>query len=770
MTSDSNGGLSKSNRELGGESPMTEIQPEEFPSDTHLFDTSRVRSGTGGVSVKVLLSLILLGLLPVLGTMFFLREHDNSIKVSGEQVEKDVNQLVSYVGKLNDQLLESYKKTTELEHALAIQRFLSDRKKEFSSLAGKLRSAMAELTEEQIPNDKVVANTIKNAPFDQVLLIKKSDDSVLISKTGKHQGKIDKVFPGLMAAMKKSKKESKQDDDTREWLFVELGVFSYMIAAKTRPPVYLGDEGKTGKIPPLPSVSLSDFKKASQRFHSTIEILWWALPLFAFVLAVIVFSWIFSALLRPFAVLTSSAAMVLEQPGRLDHTLSAQSGLAKDLGTSLFRLDQRSVRLAELEKKSEDMAKELAVISETIKLASAGMQQARVSTSIPEFQELSQSINDLLESMTGKLESVHRATALINEAAVRIDPVISKLSESMGGNVPVLLPDVSHMGKLLGIYIRDLCSVADNIQKLVTNDAPEQLDQEELNEYKVSIQGTQNGIQLLKDNIDGIVSMTRNVMSVRKDVEILSTNLSIVLDNRSSDKVRPHLERVVVDAEKLSANLSELCQALTRSTENLAVSSKKVTEVFLKTTAHFKKTAKQLIGWSSLHAKLSRMSKELGDKVEVVRPNAAVLGEDIQKLFSACTQNLSNRKELADLISLATEANRTIVKTTHELLSQMEQLNVNGARPEITAALAQQQVELRRMLTELNALADSEGVDTLSEETRQILDQVHSMAKSARERILKIVPTIDKIENFREGEMPKDNEKPSGEQQDMDVE
>ena len=708
---------------------MNDANLEEHQPDPSL--SGRARPGPKGIGSKTALLLLLVGLLPVAAIPLVLMP----ISSKAEKIQTDLNSqseaLLQEAGRLSKSLSQQEKIRTELAAKLSAAEFERDHHMALHLLVSHLAGLVKDKSATEIGEDKAIAEALKPSkdPFDQVAVIAIDIQRVAASRSDNKRGELAKALPDLAARWAPDRPSP---GPSESWNWRTIANTGYLVAVKASPPGPVLGKAAAQEAP-VPIAAVDTIGALLVTLKTSGWALSLALPLFAIGLALIGFWWLRAQILFPVRNLSWVARQVIEDAGSVKEQDFSSPGLLEDLAASLMRLRDRMLRLRQREDETDREQQTLSQLKTALDRATAGHLGLRVQVEPGPTEELALSINNMLDQAVERIEGLRRAGLQIKAASERIHPVadqiIARLTPREPGQAPA---DPSALGDLLDVQIEGLCQTAGHVSTALEREAPSPLDNEDLEGYRVSLNATQAGFQLLNERIREAGRASDRIAALRQEAEVLSTNLAISAEAQSPAQ----MERLVEDARGLSRSVVDLSAGLSQSLGQLAESGDHLKEAFHQSATHFQQAARQLVSWEKLRRSMDRLGDEMSRRVELVHPGARSLGTDLRRLGAALTDCTRTQAETRELLLATAHGTASLADTADEVLHQLDTLQTGRPAPAgVTVRLAEQQQSLELAIQELSQVAASEGIDALSAEAQQILERIQSMAKEARTRI-----------------------------------
>ncbi len=723
--------------EIDIEDPAAEPASPPPPAADPPPEPDRARPGLRAAGPKVALLLLLVGLLPLAALPIALLPLQPSL----EDLTPALAERATALRQAADDLAADWRRAeqaraaaaTELaaaEHRRAHRRAIEARIRELTPL-------VAGQDPETVRQQAAAAEALAAGPFDQAVLVAIEQRAVVLPRAGEELAALDDALPELAAAYAPGRPPPAEPDG---WSWRRLPGSGYLLAVR----------GSTRPAPQpaaAAAVSTAALDRSAEALQQAIErvdtfagglgatalALSLGLPVFALLLALIGWWWLRNQLLRPVRLLSHTARQALAAPRELEPPAPERTGLLADLAASLERIGQRLGRLEELDEQRAGERDQLRHLRAALERAGAGQLGVRLPDATGAITELTAAFNGLLDATVERIETLRRTSGQVAGAAERLRPVAEQLAERLDPETrPAATIEPGALGELVGAQLEGFCQAAERVAGTIQRDAPEALDNEALEAFRRAIQSTQQGFELLSDRIAEATRASDRLAELRQQVEVLSTNLAISAEAKSPAQ----MERLVEDARGLSRSVLDLSEGLSEALTGLENSGQQVGEAYRDSAVHFQQAARQLVQWEKLRRELVHHVDDLSHQRDLVRPGAAALGADLNRLATQLREDQRARQGVAATLSAAGEAAAALAATAAELLRELDRFDTGRPAPgSLTRQLARQQRELEQAITALTDLAADQGIESLSQDARRILDDIEQLAVGARQRL-----------------------------------
>jgi hypothetical protein len=714
--------------------------------------TERIRPGLKGMSWKVLLWLTLAGLVPVLIMLPVLIPLAQSSPEIHQKIAKQAESLRQRAFELEQSLADLQKEQTDQKLRGEKNTYELSARRSYKNLAKKLAALLSALKTEEIAADRRVKTAIESAagPFLEVAILNTDTKKVLFTKSDKPAGSLEKTFPVLHKAFTPSQPPGAHDIPGWHWAPVgrtsfALVVFTPEFKPEVQPPPSpapaspgsaLSDPGspaakKTTVPAALQTADLDEFDRRLSRLTWILSI---ALPLLAVVLMACAFLWLRSGLLAPLSRITRSARTVLENPDQVADEHLARPGLLGDLTATLSRVAVRMQRLGQQDRLAIERQDQINTIEQTLARAISGDLGSRVTVEPGECETLAMGVNRLLESLVERFEAVAQASSRMKSSAETIRDLSDRLGRTLtpaGDDRPPANP--GPLGAILGIQLETLCQSVGEITESLFSGTPRKWTPEDHDAMTGSMSSSRAGLQVLTQRAQEARVASQRINDLRQTAEVLSTNMAVAAEARSWHR----LDELTDDARNLSREIAEFCGSLGNSLDNVSRSSDELKDTFQKTTRLSLQCEKLVGSWESLRDNLERYRHDLLRQIEAIRPGAGSLGSDIRSI----SKQLSEYREISTgkqkILQGVSESTSELSKTAVQVMSELKKLSISEPTPAaVTQELAAKQQALEKAISKIGNLAAEEGIESLSEDARIIIDQIRAAADEARQRVL----------------------------------
>lgn len=719
--------------------PSDNIEEIQFepPQDSQPGPTGeeRIRPGLRGMNWKVLLWFAAVGLVPVLMTLPALLP---LVRTSPEVHRKFIEQAES----IRQRAAELEQSLADLEREIAGQKVAKEReaydqsaRRAYRDLQKKLAALIpAEKEPEETAADQNVKDAVESAagPFSEIALVDAGAKKVLFSKFTPPAGALEKTFPILYKAFSPDSPPAKFISGGWHWGPVgktSLALVVYTPEFKPEaPPSSAPWQNQTAA---LGTAQLDEFDRRLSRWTWLLAI---ALPLLAAVLAACAFMWLRAGLLAPLSRITRGARAVLQNLKEPTEELLARPGLLEDLAAALNRLAVRMRRLDRQDRLAIERQNQFALIEQTLNRAVSGDLGSRVPVEAGECQALSLGVNRLLESLLERSQAVAQAGSRLKNSADRLRGLADQLGDSLipgSGDGPP--PDPGPLGEILGAQLETLCRSVGEISEGFFKETPSRWTPEDHEVMTGSLGSSRAGLQLLSQRAREARNASQRMSDLRQAAEVLSTNMAIAAEARSWSR----LNELTDDARNLSKEIGEFSGSLGDCLDSVSRSGDELMETFQQAADLGLQCEKLVGGWENQRDGLERQRKDLLRQIEAIRPGANSLGSDVRSISRQLSEYRRISTDKQKILQGLTESTAELSRTAGEVLSELKKLSISEPTASApTPELVARQQALEKAIRRISDLAAEEGIESLSEDARAIIDQIRAAAEAARKRVL----------------------------------
>jgi len=729
--------------------------PDDSPSES--TGEERVRPGLKGIHWKVLLWFALVGLVPVLMML--------PVLIPLAQRSPEIHQKIAEQAKsLRQKVIELEQSLADLQKDKATQKLQEEKdayelsaRRSFKDLAKKLATLIsAEKKPEEIAADKGVKTVVESAAgsFSEVALLDTGARKVLFTKSDKPAGSLEKTFPVLHKAFTPGK--SPGAHGIPGWHWTSVGQTSFALAVYTpefepeaQPPSPSSAPGSSGSAlsvpgPPakaeaaepagsaaLQTAELDEFDRRLSRWTWILSI---ALPLLALVLMACAFLWLRAGLLAPLTRITRGARTILQDPDQLEEEHLARPGLLEDLAATLSRVAVRMLRLGQLDRLASERQNQINTIEQTLSQAVSGDLGSRVPLEPGECETLAMGVNRLLESLVERSEAVAQAGSQLKSSAERLRDLSDRLGRTLTSAVDDRpATDPGPLGEILGVQLESLCQSAGEITESLLKGTPQKWTPENHDAITSAMSSSRAGLQVLTQRTQEARTASQRINDLRQAAEVLSTNMAIAAEARSWHR----LDELTDDARNLSGEIAELSGSLGGNLDDVSRSGDELKDTFQKATDLSLQCEKLVSSWESLGENLERYRQNLLRQIEAIRPGASSLGSDIRNISQKLSEYRKTSTEKQKILQGVMESTSELSRSAGQVMSELKKLSISEPTPAaVTKDLAARQQTLEKAISEISNLAAEEGIESLSEEAKTIIDQIRAAADEARKRVL----------------------------------
>ncbi len=716
---------SENSEEIQFESPQ-DSQPEPAGEE-------RIRPGLRGMSWKVLLWLAAVGLVPVLMILpVLLPLTRTSPEVHREFVEQAEN-LQRRAAGLEQSLTDLKKEIADQRIAREREAFEQSARRSYRDLKKKLAALVSA---EQEPGEVAANQGVKTAvesaagPFSEVALLETGAKTVLFSKVTKPAGSLEKTFPVLHKVFSTDKPSQKLSAGDWHWepvgkTSLALAVYTPEFKPETPPAPAASESNEAG----LPTAELDQFDRRLLRWTWIAST---ALPLLAIVLALCAFLWLRAGLLAPLARITRGARTVLHSPDDLTAEQLERPGLLEDLAAALQRLAVRMRRLDRQDRQAIERHDQILSIEQALGRATSGELGSRAPVQAGECESLALGVNRLLESVLERSQAVAQASSRLKGSAERLRGLADKLGRIPAPGGEDLPPaDPGPLGEILGAQLESLCQRVGEITAGIES-APQKWTPQDHQALTDTMDSSRAGLQVLVQRTREAHTASQRMGDLRQAAEVLCTNLAIAAEARSWRR----LDDLIDEARNLSRDIAESSGSLESCLDGVSRSGDEFKDTLRQATELGMQCENLVAGWESLRGELERQRKDLLRQIEAVRPGAGSLGADVRNISRQLTEYRKISTDKQKIFQGVAESTDELAKTAGEILSLLKSLSIPEPVPAApTPELAARQQALEKAIREISNLAAEEGIQSLSEDARNIIDQIREAADAARKRV-----------------------------------
>jgi methyl-accepting chemotaxis protein len=718
---------SKNSEEIQFE-PLQDSQPEPTGEE-------RIRPGLLGMNWKVLLWLAAVGLVPLLMILPVLLPLTRTSPQVHQKFVEQAENLRRRAAELQHSLADLKKEIAGQKITREQDAYEQSARRSYRDLHKKLAALIpAEKKLEEISADKGIKSAVESAagPFSEIALVETGTHKVLFSKFTPPAGSLEKTFPVLHKAFSADTPPAKLNAGGWHWGAVgktplALVVYTPEFKPEASPP----SASPETQIAALEAAELDEFDNRLAKWTWILAI---ALPLLAMVLAACAFLWLRAGLLAPLSRITRGARTVLHSPDELTEEQLERPGLLEDLAATLNRTAVRMRRLDQQDREAVERHNQILSIEQTLNRAVSGDLGSRAPVEAGECETLALGVNRLLESLLERSQAVAQAGSRLKSSAERLRGLADQLGKTLapgsGDRPPV---DPAPLGAILGVQLETLCQSVGEIAAGF-KDAPRKWTPENHEALSGAMGSSRAGLQVLAQRTREARTASQRMGDLRQAAEVLSTNLAIAAEARSWSR----LDELTDDARNLSREIVEFSGSLAGCLENVSRSGDELKDTLQQATDLGIQCEDLVEGWESLRADLERRRKDLLRQIEAIRPGAGSLGSDVRSISQRLSEYRKISTDKQDMLLGVAESTDELSRTAGEVLSLLKKLSASEpthAAP--TPELAARQQALEKAIRDISNLAAKEGIESLSEDARNIINQIRAAAEAAKKRVLR---------------------------------
>ena len=679
----------------------------------------RTRGNPLALGRPLLLLLLLCGLLPAAILAWYDWGRWQQQASHFQEYSQHLSEQAGQMATLNRQVQDAVEKWRAANSALRRQLHLAQAGLAALRLVGKLQPLVAGKSSDEIAADKSIPALLKKPPppLHKLVLLDSKAERLLAE------------VPGLTAADRQqalaapAAKALPDGDSWSSWRRLAVPGTGLEVA-------YNLQAASAAAEFPVPRMEIPA-TPASDAAANLSRPFAWPVPLgisaLVLLLSLLVSYWHKKRLLRPLARLTELAGQLASDPDSLDSTAIPQSSSLPDLSLSLERLRGQLQRLQQMELAEEQRRRDLDLLEEYFRNLAEGRFVTSPQLASSELQSLSLAAQQLGNKLSGRLEAVVMVAGRVQQHAEELAELSGNMEISVA---PLVESDHTALADLLSVELDNLCRHIDQLPAGSPLDGELLAAGKDLDKQRTRLSTLSNG---LLEYSQGLVRSGRDILRAHEQARLLATNLALVAGSHPP----PGLEGLKDKVDELGELLAGMSSVLPERLAEMAGLVEQLQQAVQRLEGTISGEQKQVL---QLREKLGDWSDDITaikNKVPVIRPLTGPLGNNYRQLTRQAAEMHGSMSRLNDDLARTSRVASNLAEAAQGLINEISLLHPDLPAPAVVShELARTQHALEQAVKHIEQLAAAQGIQSLSPQASEILQQIHEVAEKARRNVV----------------------------------